>query len=222
MGKPPVNRAFHLLLVKRGASSRRRCAGSSLSLKRSVSSRMCRISSRSVESQRAREELEKKVGDGRENIGKVILQKSAPPVAVAVSAQAEPVPWDTHTARSPFLLILTSHVPNSSLNALAEVLLLASVASSVAMGIETRLVDASVEFRPTLATCSCSKVAATAAGTAAEAHACACLSRVRALPCAQASALSVRHAARHHRLSGRPRSRAPSSLKHARSHGQSV
>ena len=116
--------------------------------------------------------------------------------------------WDTHTARSPLLLVLASHVPNACLNSPADLLAVASVTSSVAVDIERGRVDAPFDVRPTLATCTCLGGGRCSGGTLRLRVACACQTRVWARPCAQRSSSYARRAAWHRRLSGRPRSRA--------------
>ena len=76
------------------------------------------------------------------------------------------LPQTPHTACSPFPLARASHVPISSLNPPADLLAVASAASSVAVDVENGRNDAPFEFRLTLATCTCSKVAAAVAETA--------------------------------------------------------
>ena len=132
------------------------------------------------------------------------------------------LPQTPHTACSPFPLARASHVPISSLNPPADLLAVASAASSVAVDVENGRNDAPFEFRLTLATCTCSKVAAAVAETAWLRVACARQACAGAQPGAQASALRARRPARHRWLSGRPRSRAPASLKRERLCGCSV
>ena len=76
------------------------------------------------------------------------------------------LPQTPHTACSPFPLARASHVPISSLNPPADLLAVASAASSVAVDVENGRNDAPFEFRLTLVTCTCSKVAAAVAETA--------------------------------------------------------
>ena len=70
------------------------------------------------------------------------------------------LPQTPHTAPQPFSAGRASHVPISSLNSPADLLAVASAASSVALDVENGRNDAPFEFRLTLATCICSKVAA--------------------------------------------------------------
>ena len=112
------------------------------------------------------------------------------------------LPQTPHTACSPFPLAQASHVPISSLNPPADLLAVASAASSVAVDVENGRNDAPFEFRLTLATCTCSKVAAAVAETAWLRVACECqivgegaavrarVARVRATRCAAPLALS--------------------------------
>ena len=121
----------------------------------------------------------------------------------------------TRTTCRPLLLVLASQVPNSALKSTADSLAVASTAWSAVVDVQLGRIDAPFDFRPTLATCRYSTVPATAAGMPRLCVACACQTCVWARPCAQASALHVRRAARRRRLSSRPRSRALTSCKHA-------
>ena len=127
------------------------------------------------------------------------------------------LPQTPHTARSPFLLVRATHAPISTLNTCADTLAVASAARSAAVNVEIGRVDAPSDFWSTLATCTSSTVGAAAAGTVRLRVACARQACAGARPGAQASALRARRPARHRWLSGRPRSRAPVSRKHARS-----
>ena len=132
-----------------------------------------------------------------------------------------PTPDATHSPQ-PFSAGRASHVPISSLNPPADLLAVASAAISVAMDVEIGRNEAPFEFRLTLATCTCSKVAAAVAETAWLRVACECQAWARARPCAHGSPACARRAARHHWLSARPRSRAQASRKRERLCGRSV
>ena len=116
LGKPSVSRAPHLLLVRRGASSLRRCADLFLSLKWSaalpMSSTLHLASQFAACQERTQKELLRQEGEHRQ---------AAASKRCAARCRARRCPsrargWDTHTACSPLLLVLASQVPNSSLN----------------------------------------------------------------------------------------------------------
>lgn len=160
-----MSRALHLVLVRRGASSRRRCAELFPSLKWSAvlqTSLTLPLASQFAACQEStRKELQRQEGEHRQDAASQRCAARCPSHRCPSRARV----WDTHTACSPLLLVLSPQVRSSSLNTPADLLSIISVALSVAVGIETGRVDALFDVTPTLAACKYYTVPVAVAGT---------------------------------------------------------